>query len=305
MIVERKKLDCSDSPHVYQFEERTLCPVCGTSGGESLYAEPFASGDTFRFINDYYKGRIFKEQLARGTYELIRCDACTLIYQKYILDRDGLEHLYEHAISPSESLRKRTEAPHQYFMKLIKSAAAPATLMPKKLPRDIEVLDFGMGWGHWVFAARAHGYTVKGAEISAARVSYAQKGGVEIIDPLDDDWSESFDFVNTDQVFEHLDRPDKFLNALQACLRPGGVIKIFVPDSEPDYRAIMAGNWRPRKDAFHPLEHINAFNWQSMLVLTRKYGLHSVDDRLIRRGFRRYYHRLRRRTPSWYFSRQS
>ena len=52
---------------------------------------------------------------------------------------------------------------------------------PNQKPRDVKVLDFGMGWGHYCIASNAVGFDVYGSELSDVRIKYAQNNGVKLI----------------------------------------------------------------------------------------------------------------------------
>lgn len=63
-----------------------------------------------------------------------------------------------------------------------------------------------MGWGDWFQMAQSFGCKAAGMELSEARVSHAQSRGVPAVE-----WQElasrRFDFINTEQVFEHVTDP--------------------------------------------------------------------------------------------------
>jgi hypothetical protein len=84
--------------------------------------------------------------------------------------------------------------------------------------------------------------------------------------------------VNTEQVFEHLLEPGDMLRSLAGALRPGGLVKISVPDcaksirkllGSRDFGALSAGDIMP----IAPFEHVNAFTCASLSALGRKAGL--------------------------------
>jgi len=290
---------------MYTFIERKCCPVCGGVDVEKLYVEPFASGATGRFLEAYYEGRLKVDLLGDAVYELERCAVCLLIYQRFVLDSEGLEFLYEKAIDPEASLAKRTSADKSYSKGLSQDAGYVARFFKTKRASDLDVLDFGMGWGHWCVAARAHGYNVYGAELSENRRKYAQESGVQLCSPLDENNDQRFDFINTDQVFEHLTNPLEILLSLSEKLNQGGILKIFVPDTPKDYRSMKLGGWQPGKDAFHPLEHVNGFSQSSVDYLIRQAGLRPVTLKEIlgAKGLRAAIAWLRRAkgNPNWFF----
>jgi SAM-dependent methyltransferase len=289
---------------IYRYITRLNCPVCDCSESLTLYKESFAKGATFSFIKDYYNHRISKKQLRIGFYELVRCSNCTLIFQKHIPDKKSLEDIYERAINKYDSLNKREHASSGYFRSLLISASTVNYFIHKSRARDIKVLDFGMGWGHWALAAKALGFNVEGAELSKSRIKFAKLQGLKIVNPFNNDRNK-YDFINTDQVFEHLDKPFETLSQLSKSLNPNGIIKIFVPNANHDYRSLKSGEWLPRKDSFHPLEHLNGFNSKSLNILAKRCNLFPV--RITNLSSRSFFKLLRQQikhftgAPSWYF----
>src|SRR5690606_17208053 len=105
-----------------------------------------------------------------------------------------------------------------------------ATLFPRKAAPEIHVLGFGMGWGFWCLAAKARGFQVVGLELSEERLRFAREQGTESWRTLSDNPIANFDFINAEQVFEHIPQPRETLTTLAARLNPGGVVRIAVPD---------------------------------------------------------------------------
>lgn len=292
---------------MYAFIERPCCPVCGGTKNEELYAEPFAVGGTGEFLKDYYENRLDINRMGEALYVLSRCAECTLIYQRFVLAEEGLSDLYERAIDPQASLAKRTTADESYARGLWIDSGYVMRFFSNRKPEQLDVLDFGMGWGHWCIGAKRHGYNVFGAELSDVRKDYALQNGVQLCTPLEKDDDQLFDFINTDQVVEHLMDPLIILRSLAGKLKKHGVIKIFVPNSPVDYRQVKAGRWRPAKDAFHPLEHVNGFNRLSIDFLARRVGLRplTLTEMIKAKGVRGLaaWARRARGNPNWYFRR--
>jgi SAM-dependent methyltransferase len=291
------------TPATYSYEVRNTCPACDCPESEILFEEPFGEGNVFDFILRYYGGRISREKLGSGTYRIARCTGCGLLYQAEVLDEQSLTEFYEMGVSADESLAKREAAAPSYFAAIVNSAAKPLRLTPKPVARDVRVLDFGMGWGHWAIAANALGCSVWGAELSDERRRFAESHGVVVVDPFTGEFDGHFDFINTDQVFEHLTHPLQIGEQLVGLLRPGGVLKIFVPDADSTLRQIRAGKWRPSKDALHPLEHVNGFNRRSLERFAGRFGLAPVGVGEVFDGLRRLKYTVARDRlgASWYF----
>jgi SAM-dependent methyltransferase len=107
------------------------------------------------------------------------------------------------------------------------------------------------------------------------RQEHARAFGVEIVsvDALPDG---HFDFVNSEQSFEHIPDPGRSMRTLAAAIRPGGVMRVSVPDAGRAMKRLSSPTWRAKKDAFHPLEHINCFSHAALERLGRDAGLSPI-----------------------------
>ena len=132
-----------------------------------------------------------------------------------------------------------------------------------------------MGWANWCISAKSYGLNVFGAELSKEKLENATKNGIKTIDPFKKEYVDFFHYINTEQVFEHLTDPHEILRKLSIILKRKGIIKISVPSRSISYLYLLMNNknWRPKKMAFQPLEHINTFNKKSIITLTQKFGL--------------------------------
>lgn len=253
------------------FVHRPACELCGSPRVKILYSRPFTAAPVWDFIDSYYGGRVEKSRLEGAPYEVARCTACGFIWQPYILDDDGMSELYNQWISGTDSLRKKADldfaATYAHQISLI------AHFFPRRPKDSLQLLDFGMGWGFWCRAAAHHGYHVTGLEIAEDRVSFAREHGVEVIHSLDELGPKKLDFINAEQVFEHIPQPLATLKVLVGQLNPGGVIRIAVPDGRRIARDFRNPNWRPSKNAIHPLEHINCFTHKTLASLGHRAGL--------------------------------
>ena len=294
-----KKIDASS----LKFSTRKSCPVCGNEQYSNVIKLDYESQEIKRFLIQYY-GEYFEQFTTEELFHVVKCNLCDLMYQNCILDSKSLDYFYDHVIDANTSLAKRERANAVVFDSLIKDAQIAIKLLNAKKPRDISALDFGMGWGHWAVAARATGLTVSGAELSEKRIKFAQKMGVNVVN-LDDCIVDQFDYINTDQVFEHLEEPFQVLFKLTQCLKVGGIIKIFVPNRTGDLLKMRLKHWSVGKDAFHPLEHINSFNSVSLNNLAEKCDLIPLRSSVLLKtglfGFERVFKRKFFSAPSWYF----
>src|SRR5467141_2246643 len=106
-------------------------------------------------------------------------------------------------------------------------------------PRNGELLDIGCGTGNFLAAARDAGYGVTGIELDRNAARFAKERlGLQRVLPLtisefaEQHAEERFDVVTFFEVLEHQAAPVEFLQKVKACVRPGGVIALSVPNRE-------------------------------------------------------------------------
>lgn len=297
---------------MYSFLIRDKCPVCSSTRSDILIDKSYGDKAILYFLNSYYKNRIKYEVIKDSRYVILECTNCRTFYQKYIFNEKSMNSLYEEYINPLESFKKRESASFQYFQSLIKDSSKASLLCEKifkNTPRKIKVLDFGMGWGNWLLAAKACGLKVYGTELSQPRISFAEKNGLEIIDPFTDEYNNFFHLINADQVFEHLAEPKIVLNELSRKLKKNGIIKITVPNPRGSIFRLkyFKKNWKPSKGAIQPLEHINAFSYKSLCNLCNKCNLKPMKPSVVENNFHetiRSKIKLSLNIPRWYFQKK-
>ena len=160
-----------------------------------------------------------------GRYELFGCGACGLQFwePRELPDARWYEQMY----GGRDKKLLPLEPGHKYFL-----ADAFA-------PRNGELLDIGCGTGNFLAAARDAGYGVTGIELdrNAARFAKERLGLQRVLALTISEFAEQlaeerFDVVTFFEVLEHQAAPLEFLQKVKACVRPGGVIALSVPNRE-------------------------------------------------------------------------
>ncbi|OGW29173.1 MAG: hypothetical protein A2X59_08150 [Nitrospirae bacterium GWC2_42_7] len=251
---------------------RDSCEICGSKNTSALFSDPFAGDAVWPFLKEYYEGRINRTDLSGGKYEILKCMECGFIWQAFILNEAHMEKLYNLWASPEKSINKKRYADTALFSSYSRQVQIIYSLIPRK-PYEINVLDFGMGWGFWCLMVKAHGMNIAGFEISGEKAAFARSNGISVMTDFAQLLSASFDFINLDQVLEHLPDPRNVLLTLSSRLNAGGYIRISVPNGNKMEKKITRSGWKPSKDALHPLEHINCFTNSSLSALGRTCGL--------------------------------
>ncbi|MBE2183329.1 MAG: class I SAM-dependent methyltransferase [Anaerolineae bacterium] len=261
------------------FISRDCCPSCLSQDSRPIYSKRYADSDLLNYLIQFYGGRAEVSYIDDADYILNECGQCRLIYQKHIPNDLLLQKLYDEWIDPEGSLNKAQE---KQTSRVIMGNVQEMLLMLQHFqrpPRQIKVLDFGMGWGYWCFLAQGMGFEAYGAELAETRIAHAQSLGVKLFH-----WGNmpegNFDFINTEQVFEHLTSPLETLQHLRRGLSPTGIVKISVPNGAHIKEKLKTKTWdiSPHKkkselNAVAPLEHLNCFTHESLIKMAASAGL--------------------------------
>lgn len=257
------------------FMTRERCCLCQSDDHSVLGQWSFSEERVANFLNDYYQDRVPPELLDDEWLRYVQCSQCGFVWQHRVLDESWLGELYEHWISPQESLAKKELADAKLYRMYADEMIAISQIVAKQ-PSDVAVMDFGMGWGYWARMAQGFGFDVTGCELSQRRIDHARELGIKKVSRLENCVDHGFDFINAEQVFEHLVDPYGLLSVLVEKLSDGGVIRIAVPRSDTAIAKLKAGKWKPNNDSLHPLEHVNAFTSKTLKRLATSQGLVQV-----------------------------
>jgi len=269
---------------LHRFEAREACPACGSAGAETLYSTPFGEGGIGTFVREYY--RVDPAVLGAAPYELQRCTACSLLYQHYVGDSELLTELYSNWVEEPEDPERDIDTYRDEINAILESRdahelMAAASFLGAPL-KGMRTLDYGMGWALWARIAARLGCASFGSDLAPPRMDYAARQGVRTV--TDEQIAEhEFDFINTEQVFEHVAQPLALARRLGAALAPGGLLKVSVPDgkrAEAIVADLKSGAYRGDRDSImpvQPLEHINCFRRASVAAMAERAGLEIVQ----------------------------
>jgi 2-polyprenyl-3-methyl-5-hydroxy-6-metoxy-1,4-benzoquinol methylase len=242
-----------------------------------LIDKNYKDKDVIDFLIKFYEGRVDIDSISTINYKILKCNSCGFIWHNEILSDELMMLLYDKWISSEHSLNKKLHAELVLFESYAAQNALIGRLLGRK-PNEIKVLDYGMGWGFWCKMADAFGFDVYGFEYSKKRIDYASLRNLKIIDSPEVLDSHVFDFINTEQVFEHVYQPKDVLLNLVNLLSKGGVIRISVPNGQNLVNKIKNSEWTPSKDEIQPLEHINSFKNKSLIELGKQCGLYCINE---------------------------
>jgi transcription elongation factor Elf1 len=266
------------------FVKRELCPACDSHHYSRIFSSDYLNPTLKRYLTDFYgpQGKVEFAYLEDATYALEECHDCGLVFQSEVPNDFLMEKLYEKWIDPEMAIKQHCETDD---LNRYSGYAREVMVLIKyfnRIPSRLHLLDFGMGWGSWCMMAKAFGCKCYGTELSESRIGYAIGQGVEVLK-----WKDipeyQFDFINIEQVLEHIPKPLATLRYLKQALKLEGLIKVSVPDGGDVKRRLATGDWTAPKGSRNslnivsPLEHINCFSRRTIIKMAEVTGLAIVD----------------------------
>jgi transcription elongation factor Elf1 len=256
-------------------KNRHQCPACLSNHLEVVYEESYAAEGVQSYLERHYEGRASNS--ADGyDYRLAACQRCGLTFQQEVPDDDLLGEVYNSWVPGTELEREHRDYSLDEYRYLAEQIQFVIQYF-KTSPGSLNMLDFGFGWAHWSKMAMAYGCCVSGVELSEERSQHGRGIGINVLN-LEQLPPSQFHFIHTEQVFEHLTAPREVLARLVSSLLPGGLIKISVPDAGHTLKKISQGTQfgalSPADQmSIAPLEHINAFSYDSLVLFGKTLGL--------------------------------
>ena len=281
--------------HSYCFERRPVCPACGGFNLRLSYRCGFNEPPISDFVADYYGIR--PSVLAAGEYRLEQCRDCGTFFQADVGDAVLLSDLYTHWVLQTED----PETANPIYAEDVQrpelsrdghEIMAAASFLGLPLAQLV-TLDYGMGWALWARIAARLGCQSHGSDLSGPRMAFARTHGIKTV--ADEEIQpDTYHFINTEQVLEHVPDPAAIVSRLAVALRPGGILKISVPSArgvEALLARLGAGQTQISYEEVMPvipLEHVNCYTPRALKALGGRFGLSPV-----RPGFRHLYAFLR------------
>tara|TARA_B110000503_G_C7096652_1_gene391915 strand:+ start:407 stop:1348 length:942 start_codon:yes stop_codon:yes gene_type:complete len=261
---------------------RKKCPVCLSLQFKEIYKLPYASKELKKYLLNFYNITLNEiNHLKYSNYILCECYNCKSLFQKEIPNNFLMMRIYEKWISSKSLIKIKKNLSIEYYKHHAEEIAQIVCCFFFKPPSQLNFLDFGMGWGAWAMLAKSYGINSYGLELSKERALHAARNGISVINKKST-LSKKFDFINTEQVFEHIANPYETLKYLKSGLKRKGIIKISVPFAYACNRRLKLMDWNSAKGSFNslnfiaPLEHINYYKRSSIIKMGEKLGFQEV-----------------------------
>jgi SAM-dependent methyltransferase len=146
----------------------------------------------------------------------------------------------------------------------------------KKFRSDGNLIEIGCAYGFFLSIVKKD-YQAYGFDIAEGPINYARN--ILRVDARCEDFlnaaieTNSADIIVMWDVIEHLVRPDLIIKKVAQTLRPGGYLFITTGDSGSILAQVRREKWR----LIHPPTHLHYFNFKTISVLLKSYGLKPIE----------------------------
>lgn len=264
--------------------KRNCCPVCKSNNKKTLHQVDYSDPTIRLYLSNFYinQGSIDYELIENNKYCILECLNCQLIYQEEIPNEELMNIIYEKWIDATIAKNLNQSFSVKNILKKIYNTQEILKILVyiNQKPNKLNFFDFGAGWCNWLSICKKIGINSYCSEVSSSRLEHALALGINIVD-----WSNlnnyRFDFINCEQVLEHIQDPLETLIKLTKSLSTNGILKISVPDASVIPNRISINTPEHilfEYNAIAPLEHINAFNYNSLIHLANLAGLSEIND---------------------------
>lgn len=257
------------------FVERSACLGCHGTTLFTVASGRFDEAPLASFIADDPWGEHPAPFLQGMPWRLVRCRPCGLSFHRFVLSPEWNERRFSRwmsggAIADFEARQgggsRAAKAAHftEHALRICLRFGGEGR--KPSLPA-IRVLDYGCGNGEFLAICAAFGMSPVGVDRSAARRE--QSPGVPVYPDIAGARRHGpFDVATLFEVLEHVDDPKSLLLELRAELAGDGLLIVETPD------CTGVDGIRTRHDyvKIHPLDHINAFEPDSLRKLVESAG---------------------------------
>ena len=261
---------------------REKCPVCNSMDSKTIFSRSFNERLIKKYMNIGYHGNADITFLKDENYTIVKCRKCKLAYQENVLPEDKLNELYNEWIDPllAQEWKERKKAQKRIHYSRVLNVAKRQI---KKKIKEINVLDFGAGFGELLLVATEMGFNSFAYEYSTERIDFLERKGINVIG---DSNKMLFDIIICDQILEHVTSPSEILNTISLFLNNNGVIYVSVPNCFHIERMLKKAKDVTDEKELHRLllnasvaafQHINFFRHSNLIMLLRMHNLININ----------------------------
>lgn len=259
------------------FTERTKCPICSSYKMETLLQNNYESEELRKFISleqtfkhdfwhdfnqGYFNGQFFK---------VVKCINCDFIFQANIFNEIGMKLLYDKWIDPQATLERHKKLNLPTKQSLEHTQRLNLILRCFSDTPNIEVLDWGGGFGDFSAMAKICGVNITALEFSDERAAHLESREIPAL-RIDELQQKHYHFINLNQVLEHVTEPVGLLREIRKFMRDDGILYVSVPKCDQAERLLRSGILSQKTfDCLSP-QHINAFTNKTLKMACNNAG---------------------------------
>lgn len=228
--------------------------VCGGHDSRLLH--------TLRFVETNYP----------GDFAVRECAGCGLLFNSPRLADAQIEQMYD----GTYYVFREAE---QQALKRVQRLAAQTIGVAQRCVGARELLEVGCAKGYMLALLRAHGWMVRGVEVSPQAAAFArERFGLPVFTGTLQHWLDAADFAPAavtlcTDVVEHVTDPPAFVAQLYRATAAGGWLIIGTPNADSEHRRVQAEQWL----GFNPF-HIFLFNRAALARLLGRAGFELVES---------------------------
>ncbi len=258
-----------------EFYKTPNCKICKKKGIR-IYQKKYTDNDLITFLQTYYgkkRFRFFKKRLENVNYNLNKCTYCKFIWQENSPKEKFSFDLYDKIIDKKESLIKSKK---KFQLRKHKNNSEINFIINQFNTDKVNVLDFGAGWGHWLYSGDKSKFSPYALEMSLYRKKYISNLGIKIIDYNNlSKYKNFFHFIRLDQVVEHVDNFKIIFKLIKKLAIKDCIFYLSVPDGEDIIQ--NKSKIKLEKGAVQPLEHLNCFSRYSLIKVLTLEGFKKIS----------------------------
>lgn len=264
-----------------EFVERSHCINCSSTRISEISRGRFTDLPLADFLAADPWGESPVPYLQEAEWVLVRCSDCQQMFHKRILNAEWNERRFTtwmsaDAIKEFEKQRGSASASNKfdrargYVEHILRIEKFTRSI---RGDRPVRLLDFGCGFGRFVYTCERFGFEAVGVDRATPRIEGAV---VKIYNSLNDlSGAEPFHAITLFEVLEHLDEPATILKQLAERLMSGGLLIL----ETPDCKGVTDLKTRKDYEMIHPLEHINAFAHETLKSIAERHGFRHIKRR--------------------------
>lgn len=216
---------------------------------------------------------LFQKRINKGTYTIVRCSRCGLIYVNPQPSSEELRRFYERDFDYSYMLR------YSYKDRQLNERRVRQI---SKYAQGGKLLDVGCGSGFFLNSAKK-AFDVEGIDVSRRVADFAMDNFglvVRVGDFLDAKLSKGYDVVTLFHVLEHLNNPNRYLRKIHGLLEEGGLLAGVVPNINSVRAKLNGKGW----EWINPPKHLFYFSTGTLSRLLEQNGFEIIEMSTSRGG---------------------